>query len=290
MGVNNAVNTIGLIINEQKDIDGAFTQRVCDTAEKIGIKVLLREGRQSYNKCKTVDEDEFYKKSQCLIVIGGDGTLLSAARGAAKYDIPLLGANLGRLGFLTKLEVNCLDESFMLLKNGNYFIDERMMLRASIIRNGVEIEHKAALNDVAVAKGSFSRIIHLKAYVNSQLVQFYAADGLLVSSPTGSTGYSLSAGGPIIYPSMKCLLLTPLNSHALNARPIVTGHKDQIDIEVVDTTHNTQLTIDGQETMELVHMDIVRIVESSHITKLIRLTDHDFFTVLRNKLTQRIDE
>lgn len=290
MGQNNAVNTIGLIINEQKDIDGAFTQRVCDTAEKIGIKVLLREGRQSYNKYKSVDEDEFYKKSQCLIVIGGDGTLLSAARGAAKYDIPLLGANLGRLGFLTKLEVNCLDESFMLLKNGNYFIDERMMLRASIIRNGVEIEHKAALNDVAVAKGSFSRIIHLKAYVNSQLVQFYAADGLLVSSPTGSTGYSLSAGGPIIYPSMKCLLLTPLNSHALNARPIVTGHRDQIDIEVVDTTHNTQLTIDGQETMELVHMDIVRIVESSHITKLIRLTDHDFFTVLRNKLTQRVDE
>ncbi len=225
------MKNIGIVSNFSKDPEGIRTSAIISKIQQRGMQPLvLPEVYGVINTGKVVETESFYSLSDIILVLGGDGTLLRAARQACKYGLPVLGINMGRLGFLTEIEVSDIDLALDSILAGDYYIEQRMMLKAELVRQGGGVCQLIALNDIAIAKASFARIIHLKVFINDDFVGYYPADGVLVSSPTGSTAYSLSAGGPIINPAMECLLLTPICPHALNARAIVTDSKDKIRI------------------------------------------------------------
>lgn len=279
---------IGLVSNITKDTDGSITRSFIKAVIDRGMNIIVYPSiRKYFIESETVNESEFYSESDIIIVLGGDGTLLNTARQAALFHKPILGINLGRLGFLTEAEISDSGNILDALAAGNFFIESRMMVKAQLCRNGSVIYSNSALNEIAIAKGSFARIIHLDAYINDEYAGSYSADGLLVSSPTGSTAYSLSAGGPVIQPGVMCLLLTPICAHSLNSRPIITDFNAQIKIVVSDTNRDILLTVDGQEGTELHEGDIIYVTKSEYETRLIRTKNYNFFKILRNKLTER---
>jgi len=282
---------VGIVANLAKDVDGVKTYEIVTKLLERGFEVFVSHAVYELIKIGTPSDEVFmYTNAQLLVSLGGDGTLLAVARKAAEYGIPVLSFNLGRLGFLTEIEIADADMAFDALLSGEYTTEKRMMLKVEIKGKEGKTKNFTALNDVAVAKASFARIIHLKAYINGELVNFYPADGLLVSSPTGSTAYSLSAGGPIISPDMECMLLTPICPHSLNIRPIVTDSKSVIRIEVIDKNRDVLLTVDGQEGTSLSDGDIVTVGKLEFNTKLLRIRHRNFYKVLRAKLTERLYE
>jgi NAD+ kinase len=281
---------VGIVSNLSKDSSGENTEKIIHGILSRNMQPMVTTPvYQLLGLGTLLGEKELYQLSDCILVLGGDGTILQTARQAAIYRKPILGINLGRLGFLAEAEMSDYDFILDTLAAGTYKTERRMMLEAVLIREGRQVSRFIALNDVAVAKASFARIIHLKAEIDGEFVSNYAADGILVSSPTGSTAYSLSAGGPVIYPSMECLLLTPVCPHTLNSRPIVTKAGSSIAIEVVDRNRDIQLTIDGQEAVDLRDGDKILISRSDLETQLIRLSGYSFFNLLRSKLSTRLD-
>lgn len=282
---------VGVVSNLTKDVNGIKTNEVVTKLIDRGFEAFVSHKVNEIIKIGIpCDEALIYKKVDLLISLGGDGTLLAVARKSAEHDIPVLGFNMGRLGFLTEIEIADANMAFDSLTRGEFTIEKRMMLKVDLRGRDGRTESFTALNDVAVAKASFARIIHLKAYINGELVNFYPADGLLVSSPTGSTAYSLSAGGPIITPDMECMLLTPICPHSLNIRPIVTDCKSDIKIEIVDRNRDVLLTVDGQEGTSVFEGDSVIVGKFEHYTKLVRIGHRNFYKVLRAKLTERLFE
>ena len=238
---------------------------------------------------KTLNKDFYIKKritseSDIVIVLGGDGTFLSVARLVKDYSIPIIGVNLGGLGFLTEVK---LDEMYDILNdifNGNYTINERMMLKASLYRGGEKISSYSVLNDVVINKGTLARIIELKTSVNDTFVTKYRADGLIVSTPTGSTAYSLAAGGPIIYPELNCIILTPICPHTLTNRPLVISGNDLITVELNSLDNDVMITLDGQVGFSLRDEDVVKIEKDEKKTLIISSPKKNYFETLRNKL------
>jgi len=218
-----------------------------------------------------------------LIVLGGDGTLLSMARAVGDLGVPLLGVNLGGLGFLT---ATTLEEMFPALEaylGGRMAIEERMLLAARVIRNGQPLCEYAALNDVVITKSAMSRIIDLSVSVDGRYATAYRADGLIISTPTGSTAYSLSAGGPILFPTMDAVVLTPICSHTLTNRPIVVPGTDRIEVSLL-ADQEVMATMDGQVGVGLREGDTVEIRKAASRIRLVRFPQKDFFSVLRTKL------
>jgi NAD+ kinase len=218
-----------------------------------------------------------------LIVLGGDGTLLSMARAVGDLGVPLLGVNLGGLGFLT---ATTLEEMFPALEaylGGRMAIEERMLLAARVIRNGQPLCEYAALNDVVITKSAMSRIIDLSVSVEGRYATAYRADGLIISTPTGSTAYSLSAGGPILFPTMDAVVLTPICSHTLTNRPIVVPGTDRIEVTLL-ADQEVMATMDGQVGVGLREGDTVEIRKAASRIRLVRFPQKDFFSVLRTKL------
>jgi NAD+ kinase len=218
-----------------------------------------------------------------LIILGGDGTLLSMARAVGDLGVPLLGVNLGGLGFLT---ATTLDEMFPALEAylaGHMAIEERMLLAARIVRNGQPLGEYAALNDIVITKSAMSRIIDLSVSVEGRYATAYRADGLIISTPTGSTAYSLSAGGPILFPTMDAVVLTPICSHTLTNRPIVVPGTDRIEVTLL-ADQEVMATMDGQVGVGLREGDTVEIRKATSRIRLVRFPQKDFFSVLRTKL------
>jgi NAD+ kinase len=218
-----------------------------------------------------------------LIILGGDGTLLSMARAVGDLGVPLLGVNLGGLGFLT---ATTLDEMFPALEaylEGRMAIEERMLLSARVVRNGQTVCEHAALNDVVITKSAMSRIIDLSVSVDGRHATAYRADGLIISTPTGSTAYSLSAGGPILFPTMDAVVLTPICSHTLTNRPIVVPGTDRIEVTLL-ADQEVMATMDGQVGVGLRESDTVEICKAAARIRLVRFPQKDFFSVLRTKL------
>lgn len=277
-------NKIGLILkhNQPKAIETGIEltkwlferEKEVLFTEEIG-KILNKE----YYDKKTVTS-----KSDIVIVLGGDGTFLSVARLVKDYSIPIIGVNLGGLGFLTEIKLsemyNILDDIF----NGNYTINERMMLKASLFRGGEKISSYTVLNDVVINKGTLARIIELKTYVNDYFVTKYRADGLIVSTPTGSTAYSMAAGGPIIYPDLNCMILTPICPHTLTNRPIVISGDDIIKVELNSLDNDVMITLDGQVGFSLRDEDVVKIEKDEKKTLILTSPKKNYFEILRNKL------
>ncbi|MBV8816818.1 MAG: NAD(+)/NADH kinase [Acidobacteriaceae bacterium] len=222
--------------------------------------------------------------TQLIIVLGGDGTLLSAARAVAGREIPIFAVNLGGLGFLTAITIEQIFPELERALNGEQGIASRRMLRCEILRDGVQVGFYEALNDVVVTKSSIARMIDMEAHVDNHYVCTYKADGLIVSTPTGSTAYSLSAGGPIMFPALSALCITPICPHMLTNRPVLVP--DTCVIQIVSLAQDTDayLTIDGQVGQPLVHEDRILCRSSSHSIHLIQPPKMLFFDVLREKL------
>lgn len=218
-----------------------------------------------------------------IVVLGGDGTLLSMARQVGDLGIPIVGVNLGGLGFLT---ATTLEEMYPALESvlaGDVLIEERMMLSVHVARAGEALPEYLALNDVVITKSAMSRIINLSVAVEGAHATAYRADGLIISTPTGSTAYSLSAGGPILFPTMDAVVLTPICSHSLTNRPIVLPAGQRIEVTLL-TDQEVAVTLDGQIAVPLKEHDRVEIAQASARTRLVRFPRKDFFSVLRTKL------
>lgn len=241
-----------------------------------------KDGDQRY------DFSDMPEDIECVLVLGGDGTLLQAARELLQRHIPLLGINLGTLGFLTSAEKSELPKCLDSVLDDSCSIDERMMLEGVAYHGSEEIQMNIALNDVIIARAGFSRLVELKIYVNGELLSIYNADGIIVSTPTGSTGYSLSAGGPIIFPQTDVIVITPICPHSLQARSLVVSGEDRIMIEIgrrrKTQKEEAMVTFDGRSAQELETGDRIEIYKAQETTQLIRLKGRSFYQVLQNKI------
>ena len=241
-----------------------------------------KDGDQRY------DFSDMPEDIECVLVLGGDGTLLQAARELLQRHIPLLGINLGTLGFLTSAEKSELPKCLDSVLDDSCSIDERMMLEGVAYHGSEKIQMNIALNDVIIARAGFSRLVELKIYVNGELLSIYNADGIIVSTPTGSTGYSLSAGGPIIFPQTDVIVITPICPHSLQARSLVVSGENRIMIEIgrrrKTQKEEAMVTFDGRSAQELETGDRIEIYKAQETTQLIRLKGRSFYQVLQNKI------
>jgi NAD+ kinase len=281
---------IGIIANKDKDLSFKYTKMLCEAISdrggypKVSSSIAKILGVEDGN----LTEDSVLDTSDIIICLGGDGTFLKVARKAYKKEVPILGINLGSMGFLTEAEKSDIHSTVDCLYEGRYIIEERMMLQTRIIRNGNIIGKDIALNDVVISRGALSRILHVKTYINDTFVDSFPGDGLIVSSPTGSTAYSLSAGGPIVEPDMSLIIVTPICPHILYSRSFITTG-DRLVRAVVDENyyHTAMVTVDGQEGYEIRGGDTIETKKAPYNVKLIRINSKNFYNILRTKIYYR---
>ncbi len=230
-----------------------------------------------------VGKSELPAHVDLIVVLGGDGTLLSMARLVGDLGVPILGVNLGGLGFLTATTLEEMYPALEAVFAGQMVLEDRVMLVARVLRRGERLSEHLALNDVVITKSAMSRIINLSVSVEGLFASAYRADGLIISTPTGSTAYSLSAGGPILFPTMDAVVLTPICSHTLTNRPIVLPASQRIEV-TLHTDQDVMLTLDGQVGLALRELDTVEVSQAPARTRLVRLAQRHFFSVLRAKL------
>lgn len=277
---------IALVSNPSRDIGLAESRKTAEKLIEMNVQVVTdSEGIKGTTVVK--DTDALFREADLAVVIGGDGTLLSAAQYGAKYNVPLLGLNAGRLGFLVELEKG---DGALLEKvvRGEYSTEERMMLSARVERNGKEVYRCDALNDIVVSKGVLSKMINLQLKIDSVGVNDYYADGLILSTPTGSTAYSLSAGGPVVAPAINAIVVTPVCAHTMTSRPMVISDSQIAEI-TVKFYHNedVRLSRDGADHIALCDGDVITVTKSDKKVKLIRCNSLSFFDVLYRKLSER---
>jgi len=280
---------IGIIPNEKKDPLFENTKIIIDFLSGKAGSVYIGENRREIFEGLAVDfapEDDLYKMCGLLVVLGGDGTMLKAAAKACKTDVPLIGINLGRIGFMSEIES---DELHLLenLFSGGYEIKSRMMLEAAIIRGNSEMQVGTALND-AVVTGAPAKLIEIEIARDGAKIARYMADGAIAATPTGSTAYSMAAGGPIIDPEMECFCVTPICPHSLVNRPLIFSHDSLLEIINKNKNGEACLTIDGQASVKLEENDIVSIKKSKFATRLASIKKRGFFDVVRAKFSENV--
>lgn len=282
-------DTVGIIPNLQKASSLDVTNQLIKWLEDNGKEVLINEITASEVERRDLARkpSEIYKNSDFVIVLGGDGTLLSVARQVIWHQTPILGINLGHFGFLTELETENMYDGLDRIKEGDCRVEARMMLEAVVVKDNMITDSFAALNDIVISKGSFSRIIRLRTYINQSYVNTYSADGIIISSPTGSTAYSLSAGGPILSPDVAGMVITPISPHTMNSRSIVISHNEEVKVELVGDKNDVMLTVDGQQGYRLNAGDLVIVRKADFTANMIKLIDRSFYDVLRTKLNER---
>jgi NAD+ kinase len=231
-----------------------------------------------------LDKQEMPGAVEMVVVLGGDGTLLAAARALQKKPIPILGVNLGGLGFLTEITLAELYPMLEAILRGEYKTDERMLLEARVWRKEKVIEDFTVLNDVVINKAALARIIELETMVDNVYLTTFRADGLIIATPTGSTGYSLSAGGPIVYPSLQSIIITPICPHNVTNRPIICPQEAAISVTLCSGDQEVFLTLDGQVGFKMQLKDRVEVMRGKGSVKLIKSPARDYFEVLRTKL------
>lgn len=283
---------LGLIVNQVKDKELVFTKKISKSIHKNGGLVYIEKKFENDLDDKDiffVKRDELIKIVDVIICLGGDGTLISVARSVYNYGKPILGINLGTLGFLTEVDSHEFDYAVKNLIKNDYTIKERMILNIELIRDEKVIFNGKVLNDVVVSRESISRIIHLKTFVNDELIYSFTGDGVIISSPTGSTAYSLSAGGPIVDPDVRSIIITPICPHTLSGtRPFVVNSRRVISV-ALDSIYceSAMLTIDGQIGKRIYVGDKVNVKRNIKKIKLIRFKENNFFNILRKKIYDR---
>ncbi len=286
--MDNTFNTIGLIGKYNDQHGGDTLISVGNYLLSRGCHVFVDQGSApdvSGTELEPVDRATIAKECNLVIVVGGDGTLLNAARSLNSSDVPILGVNLGRLGFLVDVSKEHIEETLDQVLGGQFVEEARFLLHTTIDRGGEILSENNAFNDVVIHKSHVARMIELECYVDQKFVSTMRADGLVISSPTGSTAYALSSGGPILHPSLNAIAMVPICPHTLSNRPLVVSGDSQIMIKVCDHEQAEVLvTCDGQIGLSLQIGDVLRINKTDHPVRLIHPKDYDFFDILRAKL------
>ncbi len=250
-------------------------------AEEIALKIqeYLKKSGVRVNRGAVADDD------QAIVVLGGDGTLLHVASKAFRADLPILGINAGGLGFLTEVHLDEMTDALDALIRDTFHLDRRMVLGVRVKDESGNLKQEyLALNEAVITKGALSRIIQINSWVNGTFLTAYRGDGLIVSTATGSTGYNLSAGGPIMYPSLEAVVLTPICPFALSSRPLILPGDSLVRIQVQETAEEVCLDVDGQAGLHLEKADEIEIQRMPGFLKLIKSPHRDYFTILREKL------
>ena len=284
---------IAVIPNEKKDPFFKHTKNLieyfADYSADKDINIFLCDVyKQKINNCvlKYISEEDLYKSCDLIVALGGDGTILKISAKASRSGKPVIGINLGKIGFLSEIELH----EFTLFDNllsGEYKIDNRMMLDVEIIKDTGVIYAGSALNDADIKNGAMARLIDIDLICDDVKITQYRADGVIITTPTGSTAYSLSAGGPIIDPNIECLCVTPICAHSLINRPMIFSHDSVLEVRNKQASAEAYLTIDGQINFKLDESDIVRIKKSQFTAKLVRVKNHGFFDVIRKKILEK---
>lgn len=272
-----------IIKNAEKDKDFSFTNQVRDYLMQKGATVqILTRGLEQMREIPIFEES-----FDCVMVLGGDGSILRTVRALFHRNIPIVGVNLGNLGFLTQTEPEDVTVLLDRLLLDDVQIEERMMLSGVMYHNGEKVYEDTALNDIVVGRTGLSRIIRLKLFVNHELLNVYDADGVVVSTPTGSTAYNLSAGGPVVCPKTNLIIVTPISPHSLSARSVILSEQDELTIEVEHVRamrEEAVATFDGQTGKSMLPADRIVIAKSEQSAKLIRVKNMSFYDILRSKM------
>lgn len=285
---------IAIIVNTDKPKAIKCAKKIFNLLSGAGANILtLKKFYESTSLCKLKNIEvlntynELFQSSDIAVTVGGDGTIIHSAKYAAEYDVPMIGVNVGRLGFAAEVEPDNIKDLLRLV-SGDYSINKRMLLDVYISHDNKTCEKYLAVNDAAVARGRLSRIIDVSVSLNNSPISEYHADGILFSTPTGSTAYSLSAGGPVIYPEMECILLTPICPHSLISRSVVFDGKSVLNttVKIRDNTPAV-ISIDGEQNIEITSTDNITIKKSDKYLKLIKLYDRNFYQLLNEKLKER---
>lgn len=277
---------IGIIANPQKPKAKETLRKLIGYLSKRKKSIILDEEsarliKRSWLKAK---DNRVYARCDLIIALGGDGTLLRAVRMLKGREVPILGVNLGGLGFLTEVTLGELYGTLNNVLTGRYRLEERTGLKASLYRGRKRIASSLALNDCVITKGILSRLIRLDAFIGKEYLATYAADGLIISTSTGSTAHSLSAGGPIVHPDIPAIILTPICPHTLSNRPLIISGEEEIRIRIASPHPDVALTLDGQEVIKLRERDVIQIRKAPSKVRLIVPRKKSYYQILRKKL------
>ena len=279
------MNRILIITNSYKDKDLAVTKEIIAFLEEKNVKCanVFTEVQPG-----DINIPKEFEDSDCFIVLGGDGTLIHAARVAVSKKIPLIGVNLGTVGYLCELESGDLKSSLEKLINNEFSYEKRMMLSGDVYLEGKKKFSDVALNDIVIHRGGELKLLDYIIYVNGEHLYTYSSDGIILSTPTGSTGYSMSAGGPIVEPGAELIVITPINPHSLNGKSIIISADDEVIIEIGagrrKEVEKAQVTFDGRESVALQSGDRIKISKSKNVVEIINISNISFLKTLRKKM------
>lgn len=289
------MNRFCVIANAEKDKNYELAEYIRSYLITKGKKcILVRDRFVDMHIGKYVGFDEIPEDTECIIILGGDGTMIQAAKDLQNRKIPLLGVNLGTLGFLTEIEKQDLEASLDELFLERYKIQRRIMLRGKTTAGAAAFDNGTALNDFVISKDGQCRLIELAVYVGDEFIDTYVADGLILSTPTGSTGYNLSAGGPVIAPEVHAIIITPICPHSLNKRSLVVSAEDRVTVKIGKIKENSDdeavVLIDGNEDRKLRTGDMLEVTCSGGEAQIIKLEGFSFFKRMRQKLNRDISD
>jgi NAD+ kinase len=286
-----AMDRVGIIAKRNKPEAVAIVSNLVEWLRPKKIEVFVEKEMEGLlspalaeGNWKSVERDEMPHHVEMIIVLGGDGTLLSVARQVWNKNIPILGVNLGGLGFLTEITSDELNSVLEKVLRNEFEINEREILKAGVIRGGKRIAEFVVLNDAVINKGALARIIDLETTINGEYLSTFRSDGLIISTPTGSTAYNLSAGGPIVYPSLHTIIITPICPHTLTIRPIIIPDDVKIRALLKSRDEEVTLTLDGQQGFTLKFEDVVEVGKAEGRILLIKSPYRHYFELLREKL------
>ena len=277
------MKTVGLFVK----IDGEAGRKADEFASWLSakqIRVIRKENLPPSRRCTEAQQPSAPQDLFCVFVLGGDGTFLSAARWIGEHHTPILGVKFGEVGFLAEITEDMLFSAADAILNSEFRTVERMRLLVSVLREGREIASEPVLNDIVINKGALARLARIETWIDDQYLTTYRADGLIVATPTGSTAYSLAAGGPVIHPSVPAIVMTPICPFTLTNRPLIVPDSACVKIRLVRKSSDIMLTFDGQTGMEITEKDTILVRKSPHPVHMIVMPERHYFEVLKTKL------
>jgi NAD+ kinase len=279
------IRKVGIVANTEKEKTAEYARLLKEWLEEQGAEVFIEaEIAAKIGIPGGLSWDDLARSVELIAALGGDGTMLRTARSVAKYDVLIVGINMGSFGYLTEVNLNEMHSALELILAGNYVTEKRMMLDVAVSRGKTIVAVGTVLNDVVINRGNLSRIVELEMMINDKYLTTYKADGLIISTPTGSTAYSLSAGGPIVYPEKDLIIINPICPHTLTNRPIIFPEDSDLQITLWSKGRGATLTLDGQESCRIKSGDVIDVKKSDYITKLVLSPHRSYWEILRSKL------
>jgi NAD+ kinase len=279
------IKKIGIVANVAKERSAEYVIRLRNWLSQQGCQVFLDEAvAVRIGESTGLEQSSLADAVDLIVVFGGDGTMLRVARAVCGHSIPILGINIGGLGYLTEVNLNEMIEALEIILKGDFRTEKRMMLDVAVARRGERVGAGTVLNEVVINRDNLSRIVELETAVNDRHLATFKADGLIIATPTGSTAYSLSAGGPIIFPEQEAMILNPICAHTLTNRPVVLPEDVVIQVILWTKEQGATLTLDGQVSFRLTSGDTITVQKSSYVTTLVASPHRDYLEILRTKL------